>query len=51
MESMRWVDLARKLTTDDLEIDEHVRVSEAEDGSGAWVRAWVWVDSPEEEGK
>ncbi len=28
---------------DDLEIDLDAKVSRAEDGSGAWVQAWVWV--------
>ena len=43
-----WGALAqkRRMFTDDLELDEDVKVSVAEDGSGAWVRAWVWVENP-----
>ena len=41
----RYVEMARKkYGSDDIEIDEDVSVSTAEDGSGAWVRAWLWVD-------
>ena len=44
-----WVSLADSLyTDDDIQLDEKIMVSVAEDGSGAWVRAWVWVPTPEE---
>lgn len=44
-QSAEWVALAqeRKVFSDELELDEDVKVSVAEDGTGAWVRAWVWV--------
>ena len=34
-------------SNDSIEIDEDfdLVVSRAEDGSGAWVRAWVWIDA------
>ena len=32
------------LADPDIEIDADAKVSIAEDGSGAWVRAWLWVD-------
>jgi hypothetical protein len=28
----------------DIEIDADAKVSIAEDGTGAWVQAWLWVD-------
>lgn len=41
-------DLARELwTTDDVAVDPGAEVSRAEDGTGAWVQAWVWVDYPD----
>ena len=38
-----WVNRAENLGlfTDELEVDADEQVSVAEDGSGAWVRAWV----------
>jgi hypothetical protein len=43
-----WVKIAQDqgVFDDDLELDEAVVVSPADDGSGAWVRAWVWVPRP-----
>ncbi len=36
----------------DIEIDADAQVSIAEDGSGAWVQAWLWVASEQlEEGE
>lgn len=43
-EKAELVDRARTLhADDDLEIDDNAATSEAEDGSGTWVAAWVWV--------
>lgn len=28
----------------ELQIDDNATVSPAEDGQGAWVSAWVWID-------
>lgn len=33
----------------ELNIDDDAKLSEAEDGSGAWVQAWVWIDFEEED--
>ena len=43
----KWILLAAKqgVFSGHLEIDEDVKVSVAEDGTGAWIRAWVWVGS------
>ncbi len=40
-EILRLADL--RYFADDIEQDEDVSISRAEDGSGAFVRAWVWV--------
>ena len=47
---INWVNRATNLGlfTDELEVDADERVSVAEDGTGAWVRAWVWVPAPDE---
>jgi len=31
--------------SDDIELDDDATTSPAEDGSGCWVSAWVWVPS------
>jgi hypothetical protein len=31
--------------TDDCEIDDDAVTSVAEDGTGLWVSAWVWIDA------
>jgi hypothetical protein len=36
--------------SDDIEIDEEPSTSLADDRSGIWVRAWVWVPISEKEG-
>jgi hypothetical protein len=33
--------------SDDVEIDNDAETSEAEDGTGSWVQAWVWVSAEE----
>lgn len=50
MGKINWVNRAKNLGlfTDELEVDADERVSVAEDGTGAWVRAWVWVPAPDE---
>ena len=30
--------------SNEIEIDEDTKISRADDESGAWVRAWVWVE-------
>lgn len=47
---INWVNRAQNLGlfTDELEVDADEKVSVAEDGTGAWVRAWVWVPAPDE---
>lgn len=42
-----YVALARdQVEVGAFEIDDHAMVSKAEDGSGAFVAAWCWVDAP-----
>ena len=33
----------------DVGLDADEKLDRAEDGSGCWVRAWVWIPSPEDE--
>lgn len=41
----QYIMAARSQCDDELEIDDfNVKTSPAEDGSGCWVAAWVWVD-------
>lgn len=40
---------ARTGCNDELEIDDLPMVSVAEDGTGLWVSAWIWVAAPEPE--
>ena len=43
-----WTRLAEEYhASEECELDADVAISIAEDGSGAWVRAWVWVPAPE----
>ena len=37
------VDIYRDKLGDDFETDGDVQVSRTDDGTGAWVRGWVWV--------
>jgi hypothetical protein len=39
-EAMR--NYGRKLS-DDFELDKDISISRSDDGSGAWIRSWVWV--------
>lgn len=42
------IQLARnEYQTDECEIDDNAHVSRADDESGRWVAAWVWVSSEE----
>lgn len=42
------IELARAVYADgDINIDDDAEISEAEDGSGCWVSAWVWVSASE----
>lgn len=48
IERTQFDDAARKLAKeryadDDLNIDEDAELNYAEDGTGVWVGAWVWV--------
>ncbi len=33
---------------EDIQVDSNAKVSRIDDGSGAWVHAWVWVPSNKE---
>jgi len=50
----QWVlvETARVLyQNDECQIDDNARSSEADDDSGIWVQAWVWVPNNKEGGK
>lgn len=42
-------DARRLYEDDDLQIDDYPNVAPAEDNSGAWISAWVWVASEHEQ--
>lgn len=44
-----YISEARKQATDDLEIDDEPKTSEAIDKTGCWVSAWIWISNPETE--
>ena len=36
-------------TTNECEVDDDAGISDPGDGTGYWVQAWVWVETPEDE--
>ena len=52
MTDKEFVELAKALYSEDgvLEVDDYATVSRSDDGTGAYVQAWVWVyATPKEE--